>query len=88
MATGHTNRDDLVTMLNAFINYKKELTDNFILLQKAAEVCDVAMGSDDLSRRHIADLNESLKDLTKVILLADNAVAAMRQAIDDFDAVQ
>lgn len=88
MATGHTNRDDLVTMLNAFINYKKEMTDNFILLQKAAEVCDVAMGSDDLSRRHIADLNESLKDLTKVILLADNAVAAMRQAIDDFDAVQ
>ena len=42
---------------NSSLNeYKGELEKNFIILKNAANVCDDTMGSDDLSRRHIAKL--------------------------------
>ena len=43
------------------------------------------MGSDDLSRRHIGNLEEALKELTKATQIAEDATQAVVQAINDYD---
>lgn len=82
---GATRYEDLQALLKAIKEYKGVLEDNFVILKNAANVCDATMGSDDLSRRHIGNLEEALKELTKATQIAEDATQAVVQAINDYD---
>lgn len=82
---GATRYEDLQALLKAIQEYKGVLEDNFVILKNAANVCDATMGSDDLSRRHINNLEEALKELTKATQIAEDATQAVVEAIRDYD---
>lgn len=82
---GATRYEDLQALLKAINEYKGVLSENFAILKNAANACDATMGSDDLSRRHIANLEEALKELTKATQIAEDATRAVVQAINDYD---
>lgn len=82
---GATSREDLQTLQKAIVEYKGVLDENFAILRNAANACDATMGSDELSRRHIGNLEEALKELTKATRIAEDAVNAVTQAIADYD---
>ncbi len=82
---GATRYEDLQALLKAIKEYKGVLEENFVILKNAANVCDATMGSDDLSRRHIGNLEEALKELTKATQIAEDATQAVVQAINDYD---
>lgn len=84
---GATRYEDLQALLKAIKEYKGVLEDNFVILKNAANVCDATMGSDDLSRRHIGNLEEALKELTKATQIAEDATQAVVQAINDYDVI-
>jgi len=71
--------ESLRTLLKAVIDYREDLETNKQILLNAANVCDVAMGSDEISQKQIARLYEALEDLDKVSLIAfDVAETVMR----------
>ncbi len=82
---GATRIEDLQALLKAIKDYKDILEENFVILKNAANVCDATMGSDELSRRHIGNLEEALKELTKATQIAEEATQAVVQAIVDYD---
>lgn len=82
---GATRYEDLQALLKAIKEYKGILEENFVILKNAANVCDATMGSDDLSRRHIGNLEEALKELTKATQIAEEATQAVAEAIRDYD---
>ena len=82
---GATRYEDLQALLKAIKEYKGVLEENFVILKNAANVCDATMGSDDLSRRHIGNLEEALKELTKATQIAEDATQAVVQAINDYE---
>lgn len=82
---GATRYEDLQALLKAIKEYKGVLEENFVILKNAANVCDATMGSDDLSRRHIGNLEEALKELTKATQIAEDATQAVVQAIKDYE---
>ena len=84
---GATRREDLEALLKAIKDYKDVLEDNFVILKNAANVCDATMGSDELSRRHIGNLEEALKELTKATGIAEGATQQVIRAIADYDDV-
>ena len=84
---GDTRREDLEALLKAIKDYKDVLEDNFVILKNAANVCDATMGSDELSRRHIGNLEEALKELTKATGIAEGATQQVIKAIADYDDV-
>ena len=84
---GATRREDLEALLRAIQEYKGVLEKNFVILKNAANVCDATMGSDDLSRKHIGNLEESLKELTKATQIAEEATQQVVKAIADYDDV-
>ena len=88
MAQEFTNKQDLIDLLKAIKKYMEQLKDNYNLLQKSANICDVAMGSDDLSRKHIDDLLEAIVLLEKAAQEAENAAYVVMQAITDYDEIQ
>lgn len=85
MAQGSTRIDDLQSLLKAINDYMADLAQNYQILVNAANVCDVAMGSDEISKRHINNLNEALKELKSAAEVAEEATQAVIQAINDFD---
>ena len=84
---GATRREDLEALLKAIKDYKDVLEENFVILKNAANVCDATMGSDELSRRHIGNLEEALKELTKATGIAEGATQQVIKAIADYDDV-
>lgn len=82
---GATRYEDLQALLKAIQEYKGVLEENFVILKNAANVCDATMGSDDLSRRHINNLEEALKELTKATQIAEDAAQAVVEAIRDYN---
>ena len=84
---GATRLEDLQALLAAIKEYKGVLDENFVLLKGAANVCDATMGSDDLSRRHIGNLEEALGELSKATQVAEEAIRAVIQAIHDYEII-
>ena len=58
--------------------YKETLGRSKIILLNAANVCDQAMGSDDISKRHIAALLESLSHLDEGVLCVEEIIEQLR----------
>ena len=84
---GATRLEDLYELLNAIKKYKAVLEENFNILVNAANACDATMGSDDLSRRHINELEDALKILSNATNIAEGATNTVIKAIRDYDEV-
>ena len=69
--------DALETLIKAVQKYKEELEVNKKILVNAADVCDQAMGSDDIAKKHISKLNEALEELDKTVELTQEVAEAL-----------
>ena len=74
---GHTNIESLEILIKAVQNYQDELNENRQILVNAANVCDAAMGSDDIAKKHIRRLNEALDELEKTSQIASDVAEAL-----------
>lgn len=77
--SNHLETDSLQTLIKAVENYREELEVNKKILVNAADVCDAAMGSDDIAKKHIAKLNEALGELDKTSSLAEEVAKALKE---------
>lgn len=71
--------ESLDTLIKAVQTYQNELQTNKQILVNAANVCDAAMGSDDIVKKHIARLNEALEELDKTATLAADVAEALAE---------
>lgn len=82
----HMDTDSLQLLINAVAKYREALAQNYQIILSAANACDAAMGSDDLSKKHIGKLNTALAELRKTAALAESVqtslVADLRRATD------
>lgn len=77
--SNHLETDSLQTLIKAVENYREELEVNKKILVNAADVCDAAMGSDDIAKKHIAKLNEALGELDKTSKIAEEVAKALKE---------
>ncbi len=75
----HMEIESLDTLIKAVQTYQNELQTNKQILVNAANVCDAAMGSDDIVKKHIARLNEALEELDKTATLAADVAEALAE---------
>lgn len=85
----HMEIESLDMLIKAVKAYQEELQTNKQILINAANVCDAAMGSDDIVKKHIAKLNEALEELNKTTMLAADVAEALiedrRKAIEVYE---
>lgn len=67
----------LDTLIQAVNIYQNELNTNKQILVNAANVCDAAMGSDEIAQKQIARLNSALVKLEATAQLAAEVAAAL-----------
>ena len=89
MATNQMEIESLEALIRAVQKYQEELQMNRKILDNAANVCDVAMGSDDIAKKHIGRLYEALEELKKTALIAEEVTEALiedkRRAIEVYE---
>ncbi len=89
MANNHLVVESLETLIKAVQTYQDELLTNRQILENAANVCDAAMGSDDIVKKHIGRLNEALEELRKTSQIAEEVAEALiedkRKAIEVYE---
>jgi Na+-transporting NADH:ubiquinone oxidoreductase subunit NqrC len=85
----YTEIESLDILIKAVQEYQADLATNKQILLNAANVCDVAMGSDAIAQKHIARLNETLQELQKTAQIASDVAAALiedrRRALDTYE---
>jgi hypothetical protein len=69
--------ESLKILIKAVENYQKALIKNRKILENVANVGDVAMGSDDLSKKHIGRLYAALEELSRTSQTAENVAQAL-----------
>ena len=72
--------DALDALIKAVQDYQVKLDTNRQILANAANVCDQAMGSDAIAKKHIGRLNEALEELKKT---SKTAAEVAEQLIED-----
>ena len=72
----------LEQLIAAVGEYKSKLEEEVGNMQKASSLCDRAMGSDAISQKHIAALNETVKEVNKAIALADEVQKALQDDLE------
>jgi hypothetical protein len=85
----HLEIESLDTLIKAVQVYQEELATNRQILVNAANVCDAAMGSDDIVKKHLARMNEALEELKKTSQIASDVAEALiedkRRAIEVYE---
>ena len=85
----HTEIESLDILIKAVQDYQNDLQLNRQILVNAANVCDAAMGSDDIAKKHIARLYEALEELKKTSQIAADVAEAFiedkRRAIEVYE---
>ena len=71
--------ESLERLIVAVGEYQESLTRNRQILVNAANVCDQAMGSDAIAKKHIAKLREALKELTATAITVSNVATALKE---------
>ena len=78
--------DSMQLLINAVAQYRQALAQNYQIILNAANACDAAMGSDDISKKHISKLNTALAELQKTAMIAESVqtslTADLRRALD------
>lgn len=64
----------LQTLISAVNNYLEELSQTFHFLEEAANVCQMAMGSDEIAQIQINRMYEALEGLRVVALTAQEVM--------------
>lgn len=76
--------ESMMRLINAVNKYQEKLQINKQILINAANVCDATMGSDQISQRHISELNEALKRLEEAsqcaAIIASELIAKQLEA--------
>lgn len=89
MAGKQLDVESLDLLIKAVETYQEELATNRQILVNAANVCDAAMGSDDIAKKQIARLTDGLEKLKKTSQVASQVAQALRddrkKAIDVFE---
>ena len=67
----------LDTLIKAVQDYQEKLEVNKKILSNAANVCDQAMGSDAIVKKHIAKLEEAMVELNKTSQIASDVAEAL-----------
>lgn len=66
--------ESLDSLIKEMQNYQIELLQNYQILVNAAAAYDMAVGSDDMSKKQIASMNEALEKLGKTSQIAEQVV--------------
>lgn len=86
MANNSLDIEALDTLIKAVQEYHVSLGTNMTILKNAANVCDQAMGSDEIAKKHIGRLNEALEELKKTAQITESVAEALledkRRALD------
>lgn len=69
----------LDTLIRAVQMYQEDLKTNQQILVNAANACDMAMGSDDIAKKHIENLNRALERLRSTSQMAADVAEALIQ---------
>ena len=69
--------ESLEKLIKAVQDYQYDLYSNQQLLVNAANVCDAAMGNDDIAKKHIARLHEALEKLKRTSQIASDVAEAL-----------
>lgn len=81
--------DSLDMLIKAVEEYQEDLETNKQILVNAANVCDQAMGSDDLAKKYIGRLNEALEELNRTAQIAANVtmelIADRAEAMETYE---
>ncbi len=81
--------ESLETLIKAVQDYQDDLYSNRQILVNAANVCDAAMGNDDIAKKHIAKLYEALEKLKKTSEIASDVAEALledkRRALETYE---
>ena len=75
--------ESLDLLIKAVREYQEELQTNRQILVNAANVCDAAMGSDEIAKKHIARLYNALEELKKTSIVAAEVAEALVQDRDN-----
>ena len=67
----------LNTLIKAVQDYQEKLEVNKKRLSNVADVCDQAMGSDAIVKKHIAKLEEAMVELNKTSQIASDVAEAL-----------
>lgn len=85
----HYETDSIDKLIKAVNDYQDDLTTNQTTLTNAANVCDLAMGSDAIAKKHIERLNKALELLKKTSEIAIRVVQELNndraKAVDVYD---
>lgn len=73
----HLDTESLDILIKAVRTYQEELQTNRQILINAANVCDAAMGNDDIIRKYIARLNGALEKLKRTAQMASDVAEAL-----------
>lgn len=80
--SSHLKTEELEILINAVKHYRENLETNKKILVNAANVCDEAMGSDDIAKKHIAQLNQALVELDKTSRIAEEVAQALTEDLN------
>ncbi len=69
--------DALDTLIKAVNEYQEKLEVNKKILLNAADVCDQAMGSDDIVKKHLANLQVAMLELNKTSQIVSDVAEAL-----------
>lgn len=77
MQEGYVELEAFQKMVKALEDYREELTTQKRILKNAADVCDMAMGSDEVAERAIRKLDIALEELDKTSKVAEQTESAL-----------
>lgn len=74
-----TSLEEIDKLKKIVADYADKLNQQIGALEEASDVCDQAMGSDDLSKKYIAKLDNSIGELRKALGTCNNVIGALQE---------
>lgn len=81
MQEGYLELEAFQKMVKALDDYRDELVTQKTILKNAADVCDAAMGSDEIAQKYIQKLDIALEELNKTVGVAENTESVLLEHI-------
>ena len=81
MQEGYLELEAFQKMVKALDDYRDEWVTQKTILKNAADVCDVAMGSDEIAQKYIQKLDIALEELNKTVEVAENTESVLLEHI-------